>query len=61
MDESPFAVSGGLRAELEQQLGPEPRIGLDFEPVVQRLGDGHRWGRGETGGTPGGHCPGLVR
>eukprot|EP00438_Fugacium_kawagutii_P021687 Skav223815 [mRNA] locus=scaffold575:960490:961419:+ [translate_table: standard] len=50
-EESPFAVvGGGLRADqlLEQQLGPEPRIGLDFEPVAERLGDG--------GGTPGG-CP----
>lgn len=35
VEESPFAVlSNGLRADqaLEQQLGPEPRIGLDFEP-----------------------------
>lgn len=37
VEESPFAVlSNGLRADqaLDQQLGPEPRMGLDFQPVV---------------------------
>jgi len=41
VEESPFAVlSNGLRADqaLEQQLGPEPRIGLDFEPKEVWLG-----------------------
>ena len=37
VEESPFAVlSNGLRADqaLDQQLGPEPRMGLDFQPLV---------------------------
>ncbi|CAK9004334.1 Teneurin-2 (Ten-2) (Neurestin) (Protein Odd Oz/ten-m homolog 2) (Tenascin-M2) (Ten-m2) (Teneurin transmembrane protein 2) [Cleaved into: Ten-2 [Durusdinium trenchii] len=36
VEETPFGVSNGLRADraLDAQLGPEPSIGLDFQPAT---------------------------
>ncbi|CAK9077426.1 unnamed protein product [Durusdinium trenchii] len=39
VEETPFGVSNGLRADraLDAQLGPEPSIGLDFQPATTSL------------------------
>ena len=35
--ESPYGLRGGRRADeaLEDELGPEPRVGLDYQPQLE--------------------------